>query len=381
VRDAHVRARLLIVDDRVPHADRGGGDPRMHRLIMELAASWPDLRVTLFALMPDNGALYARALRQAGIEVVYGHPLSEWLAARRCYYDVVLVSRPRPVLEAVRDTQPQARLVYDMEAVHVRRYQRMLGTAPPGRARHITDAIRELLPLEAGLVAAADAVLCVSDDDRAFAREVSPSTPAFIVGHASDPPAVVPPFDERRDIVFFGAFWNPGSPNEDAALHLAHRIMPFIWADDPAIRLTIIGADPTPAVRALAGERVIVRGYVADPHEVLTRARVHVVPMRVGAGIKLRLIDSMTAGLPFVTTTVGAEGLPLTDLRDVMVADAPMEIARKTLTLYRDRALWTDVQQELRDLAAARYSRAALRRELVDALAVVGLCPSGGAPA
>jgi uncharacterized repeat protein (TIGR01451 family) len=143
----------------------------------------------------------------------------------------------------------------------------------------------------------------------------------------------------------------------------------------------IIGADPTPAVRALAGERIVVRGYVTDPHEVLTRARVHVVPMRVGAGIKLRLIDSMAAGLPFVTTTVGAEGLPLTGLRSVMVADAPMEIARRALRLYRDRALWTDVQQALRDIAAARYSRAALRRELVDALAVVGLAPSGDAAA
>jgi glycosyltransferase involved in cell wall biosynthesis len=294
---------------------------------------------------------------------------------------VVLVSRPRPVLDVIRDTQPQARLIYDMEAVHVRRYQRMLASAPADRADDITAAIQELLPLEAGLVAAADAVLCVSEDDRAFAREVSPSTPAFVVGHASDPPSAVPSFDGRRDIVFFGAFWNPGSPNEDAALHLVNRVMPFVWADDPAIRLTIIGADPTPAVRALAGERIIVRGYVSDPHEVLTRARVHVVPMRVGAGIKLRLIDSMAAGLPFVTTTVGAEGLALTTLRGAIVADAPMEIARKTLVLYRDRALWTEVQQGLRDLAAARYSRAALRRELVDALAVVGLSPSRDAAA
>jgi glycosyltransferase involved in cell wall biosynthesis len=262
-----------------------------------------------------------------------------------------------------------------MEAVHVRRYQRMMDVAPPDAARDVANAIRELLPLEVGLIAEADAVLCVSEDDRAFARAVAPSTPSFLVCHASDPPGVVPPFDERRDIVFFGAFWNAGSPNEDAALHLTRRVMPFIWAEDPTIRLVIAGADPTPAVRDLDEGNVSVRGYVSDPNEVLTRARVLVVPLRVGAGVKLRLIDAMAAGLPFVTTTIGAEGLPLADLRPLIVADAPIDIARRTLTLYRDRDLWTQVQRTLRDLAATCYSAPVLRRELVEALMAVGFAP------
>jgi glycosyltransferase involved in cell wall biosynthesis len=375
LRDGHTAARLLVVDDRVPHLDRGGGDPRMHRLLMELASSWPDVRVTLFALMPDNGARYARGLRQAGVEVVYGEPLGDWLSSRPFYYDVVMISRPRPVLDQLRATQPQARFVYDMEAVHVRRHQRMMEVAPPDAVRDVANAIRELLPLEVGLIADADAVLCVSEDDRAFARVVAPSTPSFLVCHASDPPDEVPPFDDRRDIVFFGAFWNPGSPNEDAALYLARRVMPFIWAEDPSIRLVIIGADPTPAVRDLDEGNISVRGYVSDPSDVLTRARVLIVPMRVGAGVKLRLIDAMAAGLPFVTTTVGAEGLPLADLRPLIVADAPIDIARRALTLYRDRDLWTQVQHTLRDRAATCYSTRALRRELVEAMMALGFAP------
>ena len=151
--------------------------------------------------------------------------------------------------------------------------------------------------------------------------------------------------------------------------------MPFIWAEDPSIRLVIIGADPTPAVRNLDGDNISVRGYVNDPTDVLTRARVLVVPMRVGAGVKLRLIDAMAAGLPFVTTTIGAEGLPLADLRPLIVADAPIDIPRRALTLYRDRDLWTQVQCTLRDLAATRYSTRALRRELVEAMMAVGFAP------
>ena len=115
LRDGHTAARLLIVDDRVPHVDRGGGDPRMHRLLMELATSWPDVRVTLFALMPDNGARYARGLRQAGIEVVYGAPLGDWLLVTALLLRRGHRQPSASVLEQLRATQPQARLVYDME--------------------------------------------------------------------------------------------------------------------------------------------------------------------------------------------------------------------------------------------------------------------------
>ena len=101
LRDSYATARILVVDDRVPHVDRGGGDPRMHRILMEIADAWPSVRVTLFALTPDNGALYAAALREACIEVVYGEPLSGWLESRACFYDAVVISRPRPALDTV----------------------------------------------------------------------------------------------------------------------------------------------------------------------------------------------------------------------------------------------------------------------------------------
>jgi glycosyltransferase involved in cell wall biosynthesis len=378
LRDAHATARILVVDDRVPHVDRGGGDPRMHRILMEIADAWPSVRVTLFALTPDNGALYAAALREAGIEVVYGEPLSGWLESRACFYDAVVISRPRPALDTVRANQPQARIIYDMEAVHFRRCQRAIPLAGPDQVEGLVAAVGELLSLETRLVVEADSVWCVSEPDRTFAREIAPATPAFMVGHACDGADSVPPFDQRRDLVFYGAFWSVGSPNEDAALYLARRIMPLIAAVDPAIRLVIVGADPTPAVLALDGTldgSIVVRGYVSNPADVLRRARVLIAPLRIGAGIKLRLIDAMAAGLPFVTTAVGAEGLPLGETASHLVGETPIAIAQRTLGLYNDRDLWTRVQQYLRGLAEAHYSRAALRDQLKQALTAVGCVP------
>jgi glycosyltransferase involved in cell wall biosynthesis len=118
-----------------------------------------------------------------------------------------------------------------------------------------------------------------------------------------------------------------------------------------------------------------VRGYVSNPADVLQRARVLIAPLRIGAGIKLRLIDAMAAGLPFVTTAIGAEGLPLGETASHLVGETPIAIARRTLTLYNDRDLWTRVQQDLRGLAEAHYSRAALRDQLRQALTAVGCVP------
>ena len=112
--------------------------------------------------------------------------------------------------------------------------------------------------------------------------------------------------------------------------------MPILWEREPDLVLHVVGADPTPAVEALHGERINVVGYVDDPAEWLDRTRVHVSPMRYGAGIKLKLLDTIAAGHPFVTTAVGAEGLPLGNLRAQLVAEQPLRLAELTHALYTD---------------------------------------------
>ena len=150
--------------------------------------------------------------------------------------------------------------------------------------------------------------------------------------------------------------------------------MPILWETMPELELEIIGANPTAALRELRGSRVDVVGFVPDPAEHLSRARVHVHPLRLGAGIKLKLIDTMAAGLPFVTTPVGAEGLGLGDLEDVLVADDVRELAR-LVDLYHDRGLWTRVQTELLALVKERFGRDRFRSTLVEAFAHVGVAP------
>ena len=119
-------------------------------------------------------------------------------------------------------------------------------------------------------------------------------------------------------------------------------------------------------------------GYVEDPAGWLARFRVHVNPMRFGAGLKQKFLDSLAAGLPFVTTSVGAEGFPLGDVRASMVADDAAGLAQRLSRLYSDPTEWGRVQAHLLELARTRYDRASFQRTLMEAMTHVGVAPPAG---
>jgi O-antigen biosynthesis protein len=97
--------------------------------------------------------------------------------------------------------------------------------------------------------------------------------------------------------------------------------------------------------------------------------------MRFGARIKLKLIETMAVGLPFVSTRVGPEGLGLGPLAPLLVNDEPEEIARRTLLLYRDAELWEMTQLELLDIVRERFSRTMFCRTLAETMILAGMEP------
>ena len=112
-RDAEALERILVIDDRVPHHDRGSGDPRMAKMLTELVDLWPEARITLFASIAKNAERYAPPLLEQGIEVACADERFDlWFDRRRYHYWVVLVSRASNIEHFeghLRRTQPQAR--------------------------------------------------------------------------------------------------------------------------------------------------------------------------------------------------------------------------------------------------------------------------------
>ena len=370
-RDAESLERILVIDDRVPHHDRGSGDPRMAKMLTELVDLWPEARVTLFAADPRNAERYAPPLLELGIEVQtaelrYDH----WFLGRLYHYSVVLLSRAYNIDRFdywLRRTQPQARRIYDIEALAFRRH-----------AQQRDESAQRLQELERQGIEGADTVLCVSEEEAEYARGLTSAQVRVLPTHVETLSAA-PGFDERKGFVFFGGFFaGAGGPNEDAVVRLVDELMPAIWSEEPDLELAIVGANPTLPVRELQGPRVEVVGFVPDPLERLARARVHLHPLRFGAGIKLKLIDTMAAGTPFVTTPTGAEGLGLGELEAVLVAEDDADLTRLALRLYRDRALWERVQADLLGIVRERFGREEFRRTLVRAFMDVGVAPPRG---
>ncbi|HEY7562781.1 MAG TPA: glycosyltransferase [Gaiellaceae bacterium] len=367
-RDAEQLERILVIDDRVPHHDRGSGDPRMAKLVAEVADLWPDARVTFLGAVPSNAERYAAPLLAQGIEVaVADDQVRQWFEQRRYHYSVVLVSRASNIdrfEQELRRTQAQARRIYDIEALAFRRED--------------DEQTAKLEELEGAGIGGADVVLCASEDEASYARDRT-DAPVFVLPTYVDPLEHPPGYEDRAGVAFFGGFLaGPGGPNEDAAAHLVRDVMPLLWERLPALEVEILGANPTPVVRELQGPRVNVVGFVPDPIDRLSRLRVHVHPLRIGAGIKLKLIDTMAAGLPFVTTPTGAEGLGLADLEDVLVAESPSDLTRLALELYENAGLWADVQGRLLDLVSRRFGRESFRRTLIEAFANIGVAPPAG---
>lgn len=384
-RDAEVIDRILVLDDRVPFHDRGSGDPRMAKLLEELTDLWPESRITLVAADDREAETYAPPLLARGVEVVCPPvDFSTWFASRMFHYSAAIVSRGENVARFeghLHQTQPQALRAFDTEALTFRRLERMAEhIEDPAQKAHVGREALRMRQIELKALQESAVVFAVSEEEAEFIAEVAPGTPTFILPSHVEPVERPAGFEERRDVLFFGGFLaGPGSPNEDALLHLVDEVMPILWEREPDLVLHVVGADTTPAVNALHSDRINVVGYVEDPAEWLGRARVHVSPMRFGAGIRLRLLDTIAAGLPFVTSGVGAEGLPLGPLRDRLVAENPVEQAELVHALYTSPELWRQAQRGLLALARRRFGRAAFRRELVEGMSHLGLAPPAGA--
>ncbi|MFB9906528.1 glycosyltransferase [Allokutzneria oryzae] len=137
--------------------------------------------------------------------------------------------------------------------------------------------------------------------------------------------------------------------------------------------LRAVGADPSPDVLALHGGLNEVVGRVPDARPWLSVTRLHVVPMRFGARVKSKSVDSMSADPPFVTTPVGAEGLHLGTIARFLVGESPAEMVSLCDRLLRDDALWVDVQQEMLRICREHFSAEGFRRSMEKVLVDCGV--------
>jgi O-antigen biosynthesis protein len=373
----HRGPHVLVVDHLVPMWDRDAGSLRMLKIMQALIAL--GARVTF---MPDNFTPlqpYTRALQRIGVEVLYGqlnvNAELETIAPR---LSMVILSRPHVAsrwLDTVREYAPSVTVAYDTVDIHWLREARRnaVGTAPTGALSVSNGQVRALGPrayalreLELAMVRATDTTLVVTDAEREQIEQDVPKAKVLVVPMVHDIEPVVPPPENRCGILFVGGFQHP--PNIDAAVSLVKEVMPAVWRELGDVRVTIVGSNPPPDVQALASPRVDVTGWVEDLQPLLDGARLMVAPLRYGAGMKGKITQALSVGLPVITTPVGAEGLEQEGEDCILIAEDPQELAAHALQAYRDDELWRRLSRAGQELIVERCSTEVVSQRLGELL-------------
>lgn len=257
---------------------------------------------------------------------------------------------------------------HNIESEVLRRYADASRSLPHRvYARH---AARKLEGFERRFIGECDLHIAVSNRDRDTLHKYSAGARVAVIENGVDTTQFADAAGgsaKQYRILFVGAM--DYHANIEGATFFARDVWPRVRTAVPDAVFTIVGRNPSPDVRALAvGERVEVTGTVADVRPYYREALVAIVPLRVGGGTRLKILEAMAAGVPVVSTALGAEGLAAEPGTHFLLADNPEAITQAILELGRNPAQTERLIAAGRDLVRRQYDWAALGDELANQL-------------
>jgi len=377
---ARHRSVALVVDHEVLTPDRDAGSRTMVCILRALLGAGMVVKFWPQNLLYKPG--YVEALQDLGVEVMYGPDQASfgaWMREHGAELDLVLLSRPQVAEECLAPVRAHsaARVVYYGHDLHFNR-MRTQGTLHQDEA--ILRAADRMEERERAIWRRVDAVLYPSEDEADAVRIMDPGVAArAVLPYCFDRFGMERPPPAGHDVVFVAGFAHP--PNEDAACWLVAEILPLVRSQVPDATLSIVGSNPTSRVRALAGGAVAVVANVSDAalRAHYAQARVAAVPLRCGAGVKLKVVEALKEGVPLVTTAVGAQGLA--GVADVAaVCDDAAAFADAICALLLDDATWQQRCEAQLRYARERFTAAAFSRSLLQAIGLPLSSPQDARP-
>ncbi len=390
---------LLFLAHRVPYPPDRGDKVRSHHVLRHLAT-----------LGQAHLAAFADDERDLGHDAALG----EWCAS----VDVVWrgKSQARAATEALATGRPVSLTAFDAPAMRdaVRRlldarrydaiyvYSGQMAQYLPANARFVMDFVdmdsakfaayaetarwpakwmfsreaRMLAAFERSIAARADASLFVSEAEADLFRRSGDGANVHAIGNGIDtaffdPDVPVAPVHEAGPLIVFTGQMDY-RPNIEAVCRFAKQVLPGIRLDHPSARFAIVGRKPVAAVRALAGDAVIVTGEVADVRGWLNAASVVVAPLLLARGVQNKVLEAMAMARPVVASTAAAEGID--HCGTIRVAGDDHAMAAAIDGLLRDRPAADGLGRAARSCVVQRYGWGSRLAPLSDLL---GLVPGG----
>lgn len=358
------KPHILFVDHYVPQYDRDAGSRAMDGYLKFFIDS--GFKVTFW---PDNQNFdpdYTPRYQRMGIEVVYhldrSIDFAAWLAPRREEFHYAFLSRPKIAENYIAPLRAltNARVLFFGHDVHVLRMQaeRLYSASGPG-----DEEIERIERCELAMWRASDVIYYPSAEECDYVagkeiRQPCHSLPLFIFSDAAtnalfDPKARKA--SAERIVTFVGGFRH--APNVDGILWFCSDIWPKVRAAVPGVRLIIVGSSPPDEVYRRAAADVRVTGYVSEEelNQIYRSTDVVVAPLRFGAGVKGKVLEALNAGLPLVTTSFGAQGIP--EIAEVWpITDDAAAFADAVIGILDGSADTGSSSQHARDIIRRHFS-------------------------
>ena len=369
-RDRRARARILWIEACMLTPDQDSGSLRTIRLLRILARM--GCKVTYVADNLDGAEQYRSQLACAGIEVIHAPFFSsvrDYLKQHGAEFDIVTLCRHYIAiqhLKTVRDVNPAAKIWFDTIDLHYLRSRRQFELdGKKSTADRAELAYRE----EMEVISQSDLTIVVSEVEVSELADEQPDAKVAVISNVHELAHDSPGFDDRSGVVFVGGFQHP--PNIDAVEYYANEIWPLLTELCPNLETYIIGSRMPDRLKKLGESKGLkMLGFVEDLTPYYESCKLAIAPLRYGAGVKGKVNQALSYGLPVVGSPDAVEGMGLTHERDVMVAETPEDFADSIAKVCNNRELWQSLSEGGGASLAGRFTPEVAEEALRHALAL-----------
>ncbi len=331
------KKQILVVDHYVPHYDKDAGGKCTYMYLLLFVRM--GFKVTFIGDNFYKHEPYTTDLNQHGIEVLYGNYYynnwEQWLKDNLHYFDYVYLQRPHisiKYIDLVKQYGHAKVFYFAHDLHHIREYREYLLTHDEEKLKS-SEHWKEI---EYSLFEKADVGHVVGSYEQEIIQKAFPGKPVRNIPlyiYEDMPEKVNKNFEERHDLVYVGGFGHP--PNIDAVLWFGREVFPRILEEYPDMKWHVVGGKVPEEVQKLASENILIEGFLPDEklHGLYHQCRMAVVPLRVGAGVKGKVVEAAYFQIPLVTTTIGAEGLD-DSMGNMAVEDDAEKMAGLICELY-----------------------------------------------
>ncbi|MCX7610901.1 MAG: glycosyltransferase, partial [Ignavibacterium sp.] len=361
------KKNILVIDLFLPYFDRASGSLRAFHILKSLI----DLgyNVTFLSKYDNYYDYYVPILQQLGIETYAGdtkaiEKISKIFITqdfdfiriiKETFFEKVIIAfwdNAEYYLPLIRKHSPNSKIIVDSVDIV---FLRKIREAEILNDRKLLEEAQLNKLREIKIYNEADALWVITEKDlEAVKDHISKKLKVSIVTNIHQEINFEKKFENTRDLLFIGNFWH--NPNVDAINYFVTEIFPIVEKQIKDVKLNIIGDNVPKELMRFSNEKIKFLGYVKDTAPYLMDARISIAPLRFGAGMKGKVGEALSWGLPVITTSIGAEGMNLTHNENVLIADDPISFANEIIRLYNDKNLWNKLSKNSKEIVEKNWS-------------------------